>query len=92
MQIIDELIDRYKNIEREAIAGWKRSQEDKEIRTIVEFPGDEAKNRRSVRTETRAGNPRLPGPRPRRPGLHRQTAGPVQAGPGENRGRRGPRG
>jgi hypothetical protein len=57
VQIIDELIDRYKNIEREAIEGWKRSLEDKEIRTIVEFPGDDAKNRRTLRTETRTGNP-----------------------------------
>ena len=57
VQIIDELIERYKNIEREAIAGWKRSLEDKEIRTIVECPGDDAKNRRTLRTETRAGNP-----------------------------------
>ena len=57
VEIIDELIDGYKTIYRKALEGWDRSQADKEIRTVVEFPGDDAKNRRSVRTETRAGNP-----------------------------------
>ena len=57
MEIIDELIDGYKTVYRKALEGWDRSQADKEIRTVVDCPMDDAKNRRSVRTETRAGNP-----------------------------------
>ena len=57
VEIIDELIDGYKTVYRKALEGWDRSQADKEIRTVIDCPMDDAKNRRSVRTETRAGNP-----------------------------------
>ena len=57
VEIIDELIDGYKTVYRKALEGWDRSLADKEIRTVVDCPMDDAKNRRSVRTETRAGNP-----------------------------------
>jgi hypothetical protein len=57
VEIIDELIDGYKTVYRKALEGWDRSLADKEIRTVIDCPMDDAKNRRSVRTETRAGNP-----------------------------------
>ena len=57
VEIIDELIDGYKTVYRKALEGWDRSLADKEIRTVIDCPVDDAKNRRSVRTETRAGNP-----------------------------------
>ncbi len=37
--------------------GLDRSQADEEIRTVTDCPGDDSKNKRSVRTKTRAGNP-----------------------------------
>ena len=57
MEIIDELIDGYKTIYGKAMEGWDRSQEDKEIRTVVDSGLDDSKKIRSLRTETRPGNP-----------------------------------
>ena len=55
--MVDELIEGYKTIYGKALEGWNRSLADKEIRTIVDSGMDDANNKRSVRTETRAGNP-----------------------------------
>jgi hypothetical protein len=57
MEIVDEMVDGYRAVYREGMEGWQRSQADKETRTLIDCPADDAKNRRSVRTETRAGNP-----------------------------------
>ena len=57
MQIIDELIEGYKTIYGKALEGWDRSLADKEIRTVVDSGMDDANKKRSVRTETRPGNP-----------------------------------
>ncbi len=55
-EMIDNVAARYDEIYRKALKGWDRSQADKEIRTVVESGDDDAKKKRSVRTETQAGN------------------------------------
>ncbi len=57
MEMIDKLNERYDTIYRKALEGLDRSQADEEIRTVTDCPGDDSKNKRSVRTKTRAGNP-----------------------------------
>ncbi len=55
--MIDKLNERYDTIYRKALEGLDRSQADEEIRTVTDCPGDDSKNKRSLRTKTRAGNP-----------------------------------
>ena len=57
MEMIDKLNERYDTIYRKALEGLDRSQADEEIRTVTDCPGDDSKNKRSLRTKTRAGNP-----------------------------------
>ncbi len=57
MEMIDKLNERYDTIYRKALEGLDRSQADEEIRTVTNCAGDDSKNKRSLRTKTRAGNP-----------------------------------
>ncbi len=57
LEMIEKLNERYDTIYRKALEGLDRSQADEEIRTVTDCPGDDSKNKRSLRTKTRAGNP-----------------------------------
>jgi len=59
-EMIAIAIARYQSIYREAMEAWRRSKTDKQTRLIEKTgavgDGDGAKQKKSVRTETRAGN------------------------------------
>ena len=57
MALIDEMTDGYRTLYRKALKNLDRSQADKEIRTVTDSGGDDSNKKRSVRTETQAGNP-----------------------------------
>ncbi len=57
MEMIDKLNERFDTIYRKALEGLDRSRADEEIRTITDCAGDDSKNKRSLRTKTRDGNP-----------------------------------
>ncbi len=57
LEMIDKLNERYDTIYRKALEGLDRSRADEEIRTVTDCPGDDSKNKRSLRTKTQAGNP-----------------------------------
>ena len=57
MEMIDNVADCYKRLYRKALRGWDRSLADKEIRIVTDNGDDDAEKKRTVRTETQAGNP-----------------------------------